>query len=94
VPSCCTAAAPVAFKPTTTTYNLYLAARVSSGSGDMSLLASTLAEMEKHGAAPTPWTFNPHAWLAFKQNSWQLADVRRASAPSCAPCLAPRARPV
>jgi hypothetical protein len=89
----CAAAAPTAFKPTTTTYNLYLAAKVSSGNGDMALLTATLTDMEKHGVAPTPWTFNPLAWLAFKQNSWQLADVRARHTSACAVRACARAPP-
>ncbi len=72
---------PLAFTPTTTEYNHYLAACVSAGDDkDAALLAATLAEMKQRGLAPSPWTFNPHAWLAFKQNSWKMADVR-----GCAP---------
>ena len=68
------------FAPNSTLYNLYLAAAVSTCDGEgLPLLTSTLAELAQHGLEPTAWTFNPLAWLAFKRNSWTLAEVRGAS---------------
>ena len=64
------------YRPLAIAFNTFLAASIDTArSCNPSLLADTLAEMDARGVVPNQATFNPHAYLAYKQRNLPLAEM-------------------